>query len=234
MRKTAYFLAAALIVFAAVSCTFDGPAGPAGTNLYEISFQQGMYPDSTYSGCSDTYLEGGTASYENYGTGGNLFFGKYFVSNSVERAAVKFDISGLLPAGAKVKKAYIKVYVASSSMSPQAMNASFYEISSNWSEGAASWVSRTAGTPWTAAGGDHASAAVSDAQNFSATAVYKSFEITPSVVQKWFDTPALNLGLLLKTDIEASALTENWFGVRSSNFATASYRPKLTVYYTLD
>lgn len=234
MRKAAYFFAAALLAFAAASCTFDGPVGPAGTNLLEMSFQNGAYPDSTYAGCADTYLEGGTASYANYGSTTSMFFGKYLGSNSVERAALKFDIAGTLPAGAKIKKAYLKFYVSSSSAIPQAMNGTFYEITSTWSEGGASWVSSTAGTFWTNAGGDHASTAASNAQNFSSVSVYKTFEINAATAQKWIDTPALNRGLLLRSDIETSALTNNWFGLRSSNYGTVEQRPKLTVYYTLD
>jgi hypothetical protein len=230
MRKTAYFLAAVAVVFAAASCTLNGPAGPAGENLYEISFQEGMYPDSTYSGCDDTYI-GNSAG--NLNTNRDAYMGMYCGYNGgILRSLLRFNIEAMLPEGAKVKKAYIKLnvnYVTAG----KTINEVFYPVTSSWNVSEATWVSRTASAQWGALGGDKGASAVSNNVTVDQNSDYTDFEINASTVQSWLDTPAANHGLMLVSDVEGTTIS-NYFGYDQSEDAALSVRPKLTVYYTLD
>lgn len=230
MRKTVYFFAAALLVFAAASCTFDGPAGPAGENLLEMSFQEGMYPDSTYSGCDDTYI-GNSAT--NLNTNRDSYMGMYSGYNlGILRSLLKFNIDGMLPEGAKVKKAYIKLNV-NYATAGKSINEAFYPVTSSWTVSEATWVSRTASALWGALGGDKGASAVSNNVKVDQNSDYTDFEINASTVQAWIDTPSANYGLMLVSDVEGTTTT-NYFGYDQSEDAVLSLRPKLTVYYTLD
>lgn len=64
------------------------------------------------------------------------------------------------------------------------------------------------------------------------TGSFVTFEITPSIVQSWFETPSQNFGLVIKGTIEDSA-TANAVAFHPKESTNPVFRPKLTIYYTV-
>ena len=85
--------------FILAGCTgSQGPAGPTGgsgtpaANTFQATFQNGVYPDSSYSGEIDTWLDGGNASTSNNGNSyRRIKTGATYTNYG--RLLVKFDIS---------------------------------------------------------------------------------------------------------------------------------------------
>ncbi|HRU38392.1 MAG TPA: DNRLRE domain-containing protein [Candidatus Goldiibacteriota bacterium] len=237
MIRKIFVLLFVLLLFG--SCAEQGPAGPAGADgagLICVSFQQAAYPDAAYNGTTDTRIFD-TSANSNYGGCFNLTVGRTATS-IIARALIRFEISGFIPNGAVIKKAYLTLrsyYFDGSEVLFVA-----HGITRSWTEGDgdcggannvnATWSYYDGSTnPWTSAGGDFNNAAASDPINAGTTANYVTIEINPSLVQEWLDTPAKNYGLLIKSTNET---TTNHVGFYSSENGNVASRPRLTVYYT--
>lgn len=192
-----------------ISC-FDDTKEVTVENNYIINFQQGHFPDTSYTSCVDTYIfSGATTSYY----GGNTYF---FIGTDA-RTFILFPIYGFLPANAKVKKATLTLaadYVYGSyTIEAHEANAAFAETST-WNDINASYESAVVGR-----------AAITPGTEMI------SIDITPSVIENWIKNPSQNLGLLLKCETESSGLNAYF---HSEDVADRLLRPLLTIEYSLD
>lgn len=69
-----------------------------------------------------------------------------------------------------------------------------------------------------------------DTQSLDTANGYKAFMVTP-MIQHWLDEPSANLGVMINSDPAAPADDQRTF--RSSEFASADQRPRLTVRYLI-
>jgi hypothetical protein len=110
-----------------------------------------------------------------------------------------------------------------------------YEVRRPWVESQVTWRQASTGAPWdlaTAGAGDRGATVLG---TFSASSGTPPFPATFSlnaagiaVVQGWVNSPASNHGLLLFDPADGDGT-----GINSSEHATATTRPRLTVRYTL-
>jgi len=216
----------------------SGPTGKTGENVAVLEFQNGVYPSDVYAGTTDAYIESGTPADTNYGSSTSLFIGHYlnFLTdhNDAERFVLKFDLTGFQGQNIKVKKAEITLYTVQCSPTETTMTVTPLELTNSWVETETTWNSRNATEPWALAGGDYLpSPAAGDSVKLEKINEYKIFNINPSIVQKWIDTPENNFGLIFISDTE-KIIANRYFGFYSGNYASNLLkRPKLTIYYTL-
>jgi hypothetical protein len=233
-KKYLYILG--LIIFTAVfsSCSGNkGPAGPAGSSLAVMSFQDGVYPSAAYDGTSDSYVVSGTEADINYGVSDYLYSGFFSSSSGRERTVIKFDLSALVSQPVTVKSANLILYVSHKSSTAD-FTVSAYKVTNNWVEEEATWNDRAAGVSWTAAGGEYNPAAVSDSVIMDSVNVYKTFRLDADMVQDWIKNPADNYGVVIISNIENDGFN-NWYGFISKNYSVlTSVRPRLTVYYEVE
>ena len=113
-----------------------------------ITFRQGVAPDASYAGCSDTTLAGAPP------LGGNANTWGLFVSGSspVGSSLLVFDLS-VLPRDATVTAAELRLFGLDNSTS----GFTVYEALRPWGELSATWTTSDGVTPWTTPGANGAS-----------------------------------------------------------------------------
>lgn len=153
----------------------------------------------------------------NFGAGKLLYVG----GNDINRSVLSFDVSGIGPTY-PVLSAKLKVYVDAYSGGGTAADLAAYELLTSWDETTVTWK-----TPWTAAGGDYAPAAVSTPIVKTAVGTWKELDLTPWV-QKWVADPAANHGILLRL-INPTSFTV--YRLPSSEYWDPAHAPVLTVTY---
>jgi len=222
----------------------------AGNNLYiEVRvpyawLQGAQYPvmvDPTLtlqpdSAGSDTYIRTGSVTY-NYGASTELHI------HSTYTSLIAFDISSL-PASATITSANVSLYCTGNFSLDNELVGSAYRALTQWYEGAkdgaepdaeqdgstwnlrnangsVQWVDNTAGGK---SGGDYASSAT-DTESLTTVSTWYSWNITDDV-KAWHGETATNYGVWI--------LGNNTYRkiMASSDHATSSYRPKLTIEYT--
>lgn len=226
MKNTAKFLLFTSLLFAFTSCTFDGPAGPEGSALIEASFQNGPYP-AGYSGCTAVSIGDGLIENSNFSSSTAIITG-YQASPSIKhRSLVKFDIYNTLPAGAKIKKAFLELFITDNA-GVVSFNAVCHDAASDWLASEATWIKSTAVTNWAQPGGDLGQASDTVALNQQSGRVV--FELNAASVQSWLDPLAENRGVIIKSSAESGS-SDNYMVFGSSITGSG---PKLTLYYTLE
>ena len=213
------------------SCTKKGDIGPSGASgnsgeeVYTISFQNGLYPESSYSGIEDNRIRSDSPD-TNYGnTTGGLLIGQN--SSSTYRVLIKFrEMEKYVPENIKIKKAYLVLY---SYITSSTTTISAYALSSGWDEMTSSWVSRTVTDLWATPGGDfNSSSSVSNSVLLKKDS-YEMLEINPDIIADWLSNTYNNYGLILKANNET---VTNYNGIYLSEAADILKRPKLILYYT--
>jgi len=241
MKKILSILLIAPVLFI-ISCGPIGEAGPSGNSMIPIVFQQGSAPYAGYAGVMDTFITQYDPN-ENYGSCDVPYLG--FSGLYIRRILVKFDIDGMIPAGAVIQKAYLSFYVISV-YGTATNNFQVYNVTKAWTEGTGdcsgsssndvTWNNYTTATGWTSVGGDFDAAAVSDVLNPPLSGgddKFYSFELNNSLIEGWISDPSSNNGLIIKADRETSPT--GYLRVYTSDYTTdTSLRPKLTIYYTVD
>ncbi len=209
----------------------------------------------TITASLDTSLYEGT-SFENNsnGKGVALYAGPTLgtADRGSRRALLFFDIAGNVPEGATIESATVTLQVSYEPSSPSAATFTLNPVSAgDWGEGSsdaglpggkgaaatlgdATWKAAyydPAGTQtvlWNNAGGDF-HAAVSGSVSINGLGSYDFVgEGLTEDVQDWLDTPAYNLGWILRGN---EAETQNAREFHSRESETAAYRPTLTVQY---
>lgn len=179
------------------------------------------------------------------GAGEFLFVGRTNAA-SLRRALIKFDIAGVVPAGATITSVSLRLNMSKTASGIQTI--ALKKVSADWGEGTsnaadpdgqgapsttgdATWIHRFKGTSnWTTAGGDFVTTE-SASLSVNAIGTY-SWTSTPQLVadvQGWLTNPSSNFGWII-TGNEAIDKTAKRFDSREN--ATTANRPQLTVNYT--
>ena len=202
-----------------------GLAMPPGT--ITTSFQNGVYPSTAYSGTIDTYLSQSKAT-TNYGSAASLEIdGDAPVGSTKDLVALlQWDVSSI-PSGQLVSSASISLSVSD----PSIQTYELYEMKRDWSESSATWNQYRTGFNWTAPG--------SSGSMDRNTAVLGTIIATNvgehiislntsglALVQSWINQPETNKGIII-----VNSSNTNGMDIRSSEYSTASSRPKLNLAY---
>ncbi len=241
MKKHLFFLVLTMFLFFSCQKGDIGPAGETGQkgadgeSYLAAQFQDGVFPDTAYSGTYDTRIINSDLSNRNYGNCFNLEIGYY--NNRIYRVLIKFNLSSI-PETAIVKSAYLTMFCYQVSIGGT-INLAAYKITKNWTEGSgncggfvdvnASWdyydgLTNSWGTP----GGDFDLSTQSEIKNIS-TAGYWTIKLNNQMVQDWISNPSNNYGMIIKSIDETTGYTANYDKTRNPK----ELRPKLTIYYTL-
>lgn len=198
------------------------------TEIITESFQDGVAPNTSYSGTRDTYISQANAA-SNFGSATTVQVDGDDPSGSGQDLVtlLKWDISSI-PAGATVDSAEIAMSVTNASGGPYPA----YAALRDWVETQANWNQAASGVNWGSPGAAGASDRGTDpVATFSGAAGPATYALNAAglaLVQSWIDTPASNRGIIV-----ASPTTADGLDLSSRNSGTAANRPKLTVRYTL-
>ena len=207
---------------ATVSITVTPSGEGAGDTT--ISFQNGVFPTSGYSGTDDTKIRGdfpttlrGTAK-------------RLEVDGNPDMAALlRWNISQI-PVGAEIQSASISVNILDTSSDLFHL----YELRQPWNEGTASYNEFDTARPWQTAGvqgtNDRGSTVLGTLTG--ATAGRATIELNTAgvaMVQRWVNDPASNFGLIIQNYANDAT---NDLSFTSSEGSNSQLRPKLTIHYT--
>jgi tartrate-resistant acid phosphatase type 5 len=199
----------------------------SGGGTTTTSFQNGAFPTASYAGNIDTHLsENNTTA--NYGTAAALLVDGDDPGGSGKdkRALLKWDVSAI-PAGRTVTAASITFNVTDVS----SQTYQIYQVKRAWTEGGATWNAYAAGSAWQTAGADGANdrGATSLGGVTGSAAGSLSVALNASgiaLVQDWINGTTANQGIII-----LNASNTNGLDLSSSEAATVSQRPKLTLTY---
>ncbi|MEX2188769.1 MAG: DNRLRE domain-containing protein [Pirellulales bacterium] len=194
--------------------------------LTVLYFQDGVYPDSSYTGTQDTQMREDDP-YERFGAATSLNVdGDEPASSGDDVAALlRWDLSSLGPE-TPVSAASITLNVTNNS---GGQTYSIYQVLRPWDEAQASWETWASGSAWATAGGQASSdrgttslGTVSPSSTGSYTVNLNSTGL--DVIRSWLLSPGLNYGLVI-----AGSTSTNGLDFSSRETSTASNRPKLTI-----
>jgi RHS repeat-associated protein len=232
---TPTFTATPTLTFTTTS-TFTSTATPSGTVLitptvtplpgdYTFSVQ----PDESVG--KDTYIESGSRAGVNSGSSETIYVGS--ASGRTTKSLITFDMSSI-PSNAIINSAaLILTYSADSSSVSSTLT--IYQLKRDWVESDASWTYYSTGNAWATAGASGSTdvgTAVVGTASLSASPEIGSpvlIALEKTRIQEMINGTVTNNGFLLKVDTSDT----NKIGFYSSSTATASFRPKLVVEYTL-
>jgi parallel beta-helix repeat protein len=187
-----------------------------------ISFQDGVFPNTAYAGTRDTRLRSASPN-ETYGSGTSL----YADSSPLYATLLKWDLSAI-PPGSTVQSVSLTVNITDKSVDVFEI----YELKRNWVENEASWNIAAAANAWQIAGAQGANdrgstilGTLTASSNGATTINFNAAGL--AVVQNWINQPATNHGIIIQDYTSAP----DSIGFLSSETATSSSRPKLTVTY---
>ena len=191
------------------------------------SFQDGVAPTADYAGTTDTYISQ-NAPTSNFGSSAMLMLDGDYPGGSRNDLAslLKWDISSI-PPGSLVDSAQITLDVFDTTADVYEL----YELKRDWVEAEASWNVFAAASGWQTSGaqgaldrGSRVLGAISPASTGSHSVSLNANG--RALVQSWIDDPETNNGIII-----ANSSTTDGLDVRSSEYGTATQRPKLTVTY---
>lgn len=212
-----------------------------------------------YSGCTDTWLD--ESNEYNNGDDDDLYV-RYDANYDYDRVTlIRFDLSGVLPSGACVKSATLRLYQYGdhNMNSSDWLKVGAYRLMKDWTEGTgsytgASWSYRHANRtyPWmiSAARGvdsdtdadrhhthhvSHPYTGIADSVvTITEGARWVEWDVTPSV-QYWVSNPSGNYGLVLDWWHEGPWHYDDNSGanMRSKEYADTNYRPQLVIKYVI-
>lgn len=157
------------------------------------------------------------------------------IGNKRSRATLRFDLTGVVPAGAIIQSVTLSVRVTMQPSGPVNSVFELRRVLRSWSEQSLTWNERSSGNPWNAPG---ASASVDFADpvssaafvSFPQTYTFGSTSTLVADVQAWVNTPSANFGWLLKSQSEQNAKTARHFGSREGPVGN---QPTLTITYAV-
>ena len=236
---TAVLLAVAVIIL--ISC--KGAQGPAGANgapgtEFMEAFQQGQFPTVDYNGVKDSYISDAYPN-TNWGTCTTMTIGTE--SGYRYRSVIYFDVSLVTPVNAVVTRAYLTLNGAGAD-NVAGLTITAYPLTRFFAEGNGTCAGALDGTDtfvtwlrWATPGGTFGNA-MSNSQFYDPDADgFTLFQLTldPSVVQGWIQNPLTNFGMMLMS-VENTGIDDTIeFSTKEDNYYGLSFRPKLTIFYTL-
>ena len=161
------------------------------------------------------------AANNNYGS--EIYLSTYYSGSNKQNSVVQFDLS-LIPAGSTINSAelYLTNYGYGYETYPHRVRAANTTV--EWDEMQVTWNDRLTGVAWTNPGGDYGTTYADEGGD---TYGDTSLE-TASLVQLWVDGALSNYGYHLRDDENGHSGGLYY----SSDYSTASLRPKLTIDYT--
>lgn len=218
-----------------------GAPGTPGESIIATTFQKDFYPSPAYSGVIDSYIVSDSYENGNNGTATSLYIGFFKVTNPIilfgkQRPVIKFDLNYLSGQNIIVKNAKLILYVQNYYPSTLAsIDVNVYKLINNqFTENGVTWMKYDGSNNWTTSGGDYDSVQISNKLIASSDiGKFVNFDLNPTVVQSWIDNPSDNYGMILISSKEDST-SSTFVDFASSNTGVVQYRPKLTVYYTLN
>ncbi len=214
-----------LSAFDDVSITMSPDSGGgsgSGDTPQQIAFQNGLFPNVSYVGSTDTKIAA-KKSTKNYGNDTKLTID----GSPDEGGLFRWDISAI-PAGSTVQSVTVELNVTGSSKDSYEV----YALDRAWDELSATWQQYAAGSNWAGAGasgvGDAESTALGQISATSKGAYQINFDDAGvAAVQEWINDPSQNYGIIINDYTQAKAVE-----VTTSEYKTASLRPKLIINYT--
>lgn len=180
---------------------------------------------------NDSYFREDDSNH-NFGAAANLDIGQFWL-DAAHRAILQFDLSSI-PANQQIDSAILHLYMYNDGPGAD-VNLTAHRITHAWVEGstgydhAVDWDTYNGSEAWTTAGGDFD--AQVEAHNITSTQnQWYVWDIT-NLVGSWYNGTYTNLGVLLKGVDEVSDIQMRK-RFRSSDYGTASERPKLIVNYS--
>jgi hypothetical protein len=194
---------------------------PTPTGPSSISFQDGLFPNVSYAGTTDTKISGRNAT-KNYGTAQT-----FDIDGDPDVAALlRWDVSAI-PTGSIIVSAAIELNITGSTKS----NYEVYALQRAWDEISATWQRALTGQNWSTAGAtggaDHISTVLGALGPVSTGTQRITLNAAGiAAVQAWINDPNSNFGIILQDYVATDGVD-----FRSSETATASQRPKLIINY---
>ena len=182
--------------------------------------QQGL---SGYTGVVDTYLDQWKWD-ANYARVTDM----RCRSDDARTALLRFDLAQL-PSNARITRAVLNLYASAANNNPITLQV--YQLLRPWNVAEATWYKASSSGNWASAGAnDLADRALVPEGSFSMTRgqSWSEFDIT-ALVQTWVNQPASNWGVIVK----GSGPTSTEYNFASSDHWSLSWRPKLTLEYSL-
>lgn len=216
---------------AIVSCTYSEPeestvsrASMALTTNTTVSFQEGT---SGYLGTTDTYISE-YASSTNYGAVSTLLADGSDPNSRDLYALIRWDLSSI-PANATVTAVTLTFRVTNGSYNSYPI----YALNRGFDESTATWVLASSGTNWSTSGAKGAADRNATSVGSLNARTTGSFSVTLNatgiaIVNGWVASPASNSGFIL-----ASTSNADGIDLASSEHSTVSYRPQITIAYSV-
>jgi hypothetical protein len=192
-----------------------------------ISFQNGMLPNPSYYGVSDTYLYYWQPD-DHYATWPYLW-----INNGSARPLLRFDLSQNIPQGSTVISATLHMWQRGDYQQNDfnALTVEVFQVTRSWVASEASWNRASNAQEWAAGGADSAldrSLASADSRVLTpptSSYVEYTWSIT-QMVQDWVNDPVHNAGLILIGSGDSQT-----FHLYSSEYSSPEQGPKLRVLY---
>lgn len=205
------------LVFGIAAC-----GDPVGVYKAEfvVGFQYQTAPYVGFTYISDTYMKSDDTTADN-DSAGVLYVGN--TGTFIGRALFKFNIFGLIPGDATITKAVLTTRLNAYGTG---VAVSAHEMTEQWYDGAC-WDNNGNG-PWNdGPGGSFDPQSMGTAVPDPALEGFY-IELDPTVVQKWIRSYMDNKGFMIKADNET--IISN-LRITSSEQATYSFNPRLTIYF---
>ncbi|GEM_PF-1044821 len=233
----------------------SGPTGPAGPTVptYQMTFENGVYPDSGYSGI-DTHWVNGSNQSTAPGTG-EIQVGTGATTANVQLGLFRANLSYKFPSNATVTGAYLQLTTETTSTLASGTTYVFgvhsiinicapgncpWDDSANWLQvypdfGAVGWTGGSSGpiTPGVDYNSTPLSTVTVTPSQVNGNQVPLAWNLPVSVVQPW--TNPANSGVIYGLCISSEPETGNGSGYISfwDNTGTAEYKPQVIVSYTI-
>jgi hypothetical protein len=195
-----------------------GGSGGSGT-AQQIAFQNGLFPNVSYAGMTDTRIAAKKAT-TNYGNDTKMTMD----GDPDEAGLFRWNVTSI-PAGSTVTSAAIEFNVTGSSKDSYEV----YALQRAWDELSATWQRYANGSNWSGAGANgsgDAQSAVLGQLSATSKGTYRINlnDAGVAAVQQWVNDPNLNFGIIIK-DYTVKKAVE----IATSETKTASQRPKLII-----
>ena len=198
-------------------------------DIRTVSFQDGVQPDATYSGTSDSYLlEVFPDSAHGFETRIEVDGSEPSGTETDKDMLIGWDLSSI-PVGAILQSADIDLTVTNSSSGDYAC----YQILTAWEEPTVTWNEASSGVPWSSPG---ASSSIDRGSEILCTVSAGStgpmtVNITAAglgIIQTWLDAPASNHGMII-----TGPTVSDGADFHSSESTTLLSRPRLNLTYQI-
>ena len=248
------FLPALFLICLIWGCA-KGPAGPTGPQgspgtgipAFQLEFEQGLYPDTGYTGVDSHWLDG---SNPNTASGtGEIEVATGTTTSNVALGLVRFDLSYGIPLNATITAASLQLTTETSSIlsagtfvfgihqviQPPAGQVPWNDSSTwnvlvtpyGWDGGSSSSV--TAGVDYSNSPMD---AVTVTASQINGTQILLAWNITPSLAQVWVNKANNNYGVLISPEPETSGSVSGFISFWD-NMGNTQQKPKMLVSYTI-